>query len=510
MSSERLLPQNVPSTSYHSILQENRMELHHSQNQTNQYDVEGNNAPWYGSKTSCASQSNGVMFQSTDLILNPSETKKKNSTSGTEGKGGGGHGHGISVEHPTSYLETLMHLFKGNVGSGIFAMGDAIKNAGIILGPIVVLFLGIICAHCQHMLLNAARALQERHQVKQSPDFAETVELCFEKGPPKLARLSVFARKLVNTFLCITQLGFCCVYFVFISDNIKQVLHSHGYEVDVHVLMAIILIPILLPCLVRNLKYLAPFSTLANILMMLGIIIVLYHAISDGLPSITQRTYVANPKTMPLFFGTAVFAFEGIGLVLPLQNEMKKPENFSRKIGVLNVGMSFVTILYITVGFIGYLKFGEDIKGSITLNLPEEWLYQAVKIAISIGILLTYCLQFYIAVGVMWPVAHAFLGDIKHPVMGELIFRTLLVLITFVLAEAIPFLNLFISLVGAVSSSALCLVFPALLDLIIKFCHEELTPFAIVKDVFILLVSLMGMLTGGFESIKSIVEAFQK
>ncbi|CAG9837692.1 unnamed protein product [Diabrotica balteata] len=296
------------------------MELHHSQNQTNQYDVESNNAPWYGSKTSCASQSNGVMFQSTDLILNPSETKKKNSTSGAEGKGGGGHGHGIPVEHPTSYLETLMHLFKGNVGSGIFAMGDAIKNAGIIFGPIVVLFLGIICVHCQHMLLNAARVLQEKHQVKQSPDFAETVELCFEKGPPKLARLSVFARKLVNTFLCVTQLGFCCVYFVFISDNIKQVLHSHGYEVDVHVLMAIILIPILLPCLVRNLKYLAPFSTLANILMILGIIIVLYHAISDGLPSITQRIYVANPKTMPLFFGTAVFAFEGIGLCMSHNN----------------------------------------------------------------------------------------------------------------------------------------------------------------------------------------------
>lgn len=51
-------------------------------------------------------------------------------------------------------METLMHLFKGNVGSGIFAMGDAIKNAGIILGPIAILILGIICVHCQHMLVS--------------------------------------------------------------------------------------------------------------------------------------------------------------------------------------------------------------------------------------------------------------------------------------------------------------------------------------------------------------------
>lgn len=47
-----------------------------------------------------------------------------------------------------------MHLFKGNVGSGIFAMGDAMKNAGIIVGPILTLILGIICVHCQHMLVS--------------------------------------------------------------------------------------------------------------------------------------------------------------------------------------------------------------------------------------------------------------------------------------------------------------------------------------------------------------------
>lgn len=30
-------------------------------------------------------------------------------------------------------------------------------------------------------------------------------------------------RKIVNLFVCVTQFGFCCVYFVFISTNMLQV-----------------------------------------------------------------------------------------------------------------------------------------------------------------------------------------------------------------------------------------------------------------------------------------------
>lgn len=51
------------------------------------------------------------------------------------------------------YLETMMHLFKGNVGSGIFALGDAFKHAGLLLAPPLTMFLGIICVHAQHILV---------------------------------------------------------------------------------------------------------------------------------------------------------------------------------------------------------------------------------------------------------------------------------------------------------------------------------------------------------------------
>lgn len=75
---------------------------------------------------------------------------------------------------------------------------------------------------------------------------------------------------------------------------------------------------------------------------------------------------------LPLFFGTAIFALEGIGVVMPLENNMKTPQHFLGCPGVLNLGMSIVVGLYAVTGFLGYLKYGDETEGSITLNLPKD------------------------------------------------------------------------------------------------------------------------------------------
>jgi solute carrier family 36 (proton-coupled amino acid transporter) len=105
--------------------------------------------------------------------------------------------------------------------------------------------------------------------------------------------------------------------------------------------------------------------------MIVGIVLI-HRFTFENLPSISERNYVGSWESLPLFFGTVLFAFEGTALVLPLQNEMDKPESFSKPLGVLNVGMVIATAIYIIIGVVGYWKYGEEALGSITLNLPTQ------------------------------------------------------------------------------------------------------------------------------------------
>ena len=86
--------------------------------------------------------------------------------------------------------------------------------------------------------------------------------------------------KIVNLFILITQFGFCCCYFVFMSANIRQVIYEYSpdgshirellqKEDDANrVIMAILAVPICLICSVRNLgKFIGFFVTWVTLVM---------------------------------------------------------------------------------------------------------------------------------------------------------------------------------------------------------------------------------------------------
>lgn len=162
------------------------------------------------------------------------------------------------------------------------------------------------------------------------------------------------------------------MYIVFVGKNVKQVVdHYSDSDLSIRIYMLMLLPFLIIMNMIRKLKFLSPFSMLANVLIAVGVSITYYYIMQD-LPAMNTRPMFASFGQLPLFFGTAIFALEGIGVVMPLENNMKTPQHFTGCPGVLNLGMSIVVAMYACTGFLGYWKYGDQTEGSITLNLPKD------------------------------------------------------------------------------------------------------------------------------------------
>lgn len=149
--------------------------------------------------------------------------------------------------------------------------------------------------------------------------YADVAEVAFASGPPWSRRLSAVTRQTVLGLLFVTYFGTCSVYTVIIANNFQQVVAHYANEThDVRIYIAALLVPLVLLSYVPNLKYLAPFSLVANGLMGVGLGITFYYLLFDGrVPALTDRPAVAPSllDTFPTFFCLTVFAMEAIGVV---------------------------------------------------------------------------------------------------------------------------------------------------------------------------------------------------
>ena len=165
------------------------------------------------------------------------------------------------------------------------------------------------------------------------------------------------------------------------------------YDIDIRLWILILLVPFVLITYIRDLRTLSPFVTVANLCLLFVVIVIIFDAISRfatqrAAVNCQQQNYTLDPShamicgvslwplsvnDLFIFFGLAVFAFEGIAIVMPLENKMAEPQKFKP---MLIAGMSTVTCAYFTVGLIGYFAYGKCANANLTLDLQSNkiWL----------------------------------------------------------------------------------------------------------------------------------------
>ncbi|KAF8985741.1 hypothetical protein BGZ46_002120 [Entomortierella lignicola] len=221
--------------------------------------------------------------------------------------------------------------------------------------------------------------------------------------------------------------------------------------------------------LVRNIGKLGISVIIADACIIVGLVYVYVYDIKElarnhGSPSLR----LFNGHDFGLFIGTAVFAYEGIGMIIPICGSMRNPEQFPRALGLV---LTVVCAILVSFGALGYAAFGENVQGVILENLPtsspgERKGREAIQLLYCIAIVLTTPLMLFPCIRIVEHAVFSIFG-VPPPGKGKLWKENLVRVLVDLAVAGVAYgayykLDTVISFIGSFACCPLLFIFPPL------------------------------------------------
>ncbi|KAI0138849.1 vacuolar amino acid transporter 3 [Pestalotiopsis sp. NC0098] len=367
-------------------------------------------------------------------LLTPSRRRRRRRVRGGSGK--------------NTPMNAALLLLKSFVGTGVLFLPRAYYNGGMVFSNLILLFVAALSYYCFVLLVTT--------RLKVEGSFGDIGGILY--GP--------WMRNLILTSIVVSQIGFVAAYVVFTSENLQAfilaVTNCATYiPITYLILMQMV---IFLPfALIRDIGKLGFTALIADAFIVLGLAYLFYYDVltlaTEGLADII----LFNEKDWTLFIGTAIFTFEGIGLIIPIQESMKQPTKFPK---VMFIVMIIITTLFITMGAVSYAAYGSKTETVVLLNLPQDnKLVNGVQFLYSLAILLSTPLQIFPAIKITENALFTKSGKYNPYIKWQKnIYRFFVVFVcAFIAWVGADNLDKFVALVGNFACIPLVFIYPALL-----------------------------------------------
>ncbi|KAI8065610.1 transmembrane amino acid transporter protein-domain-containing protein [Gongronella butleri] len=354
-----------------------------------------------------------------------------------------------AVQGTATPAKAVFLLLKCFVGTGVMFLPKAFANGGLFFAT------GLLAAIAGISLYAFLLLVQTRNKVPVS--FGDIGGILFGK----------YMRMAVLVCITFSQIGFVCAYMVFVAQNMQalvETLSNCSVRLPISYLILgqiVLFVPL---AMIRKIQKLSSFALVADVFILMGLICLYYYDFSTlATMGVGEVNWFINLKSFPLFIGTAVFSFEGVGLgkLIPITESMKEPHKFPR---VLALSMIGITFIFLSVGFLSYLAFGNQVQTVILLNLPANPAVNTVQGLYALAICLSIPLQLFPAIRIAETALFSRSGKHNWVVKWQKnVFRLAMVMLCASIAIAgSDDLDKFVSLVGATCCVPLCFLFPPL------------------------------------------------
>jgi amino acid permease len=248
-----------------------------------------------------------------------------------------------------TYWGTVSNVLKALVGTGILALGPAIKSSGWLLGGALSCLMSVLALYTMRIVLLCIQRLR-RDGLNQAIDgriqYVEVAQAAFGGYGKAAASFSVVT----------CQLGSCMAYLAFASSNITAVLLGTLRRWQVTVALSLLVAPL---CALRTTRPLSFTSSLGNMALAVGMLSIfgfgLAGATTDQLRRHAESMPAADWSGFSLLFGVSLFMFSAHTEMIPIEQDAKRRASFLTLLNWVFVG---ITCLYLSFGLMVVIIFG--------------------------------------------------------------------------------------------------------------------------------------------------------
>ncbi len=243
-------------------------------------------------------------------------------------------------------------------------------------------------------------------------------------------------------------------------------------------------------CLVRRIETFAFSYIFADILIFITAITILVFATIH----IKEKGYkwgvgvdIINEKTWLTMIGSAIYSFEGVGVVLPILDVCEDKKKFPK---ILFAVMVTNVIFYSVFGEYCLFVYGSELEGKplITMNLPNIPIVWAIKGIFCINVIISISLVCFPANNICEGYAYKNMKDSPLKTWIINVQRILIIAVAIVCCIILgTSLDKFNSVVGTVAATPVAFIIPCILHL--KLCNPTRGQKAM--DIAVIIFSLI-------------------
>ncbi|WJX21126.1 Amino acid permease 6 [Trifolium repens] len=395
------------------------------------------------------------------------------------------------IKRTGTWVTASAHIVTAVIGSGVLSLAWAVAQLGWIAGSIILILFSLITLLTSFLLADCYRYPDPIHGIR-NHTYMEMVKNILGGVQYKLCGLAQYTN-LVGCTIGYTLTG--SISMVAIKKS--NCFHKYGHEADCktsnYLFMVIFGIFEILLSQIPDFHELSWLSILAAVMSFgyasigIGLSIAKIaepgHHVTTGLTGTIVGVDVnTSEKVWNTFqaIGNIAFAYAFSMVIAEIQDTLKSspPENQAMKKSAL-AGVTVTTFFYALCGLLGYEAFGNKAPGNFLTGFgfyEPYWLVDIGNLFIIIHLVGAYQVFAQPVFSMVenwgsqsWPESKLMTKEynVKIPLIGtlrmnmfRLIWRTVYVIITTLMAMIFPFFNSIVGLLGAISFFPLTVYFP--------------------------------------------------